>query len=233
MRTCSRVYRQTIVLRALLAVSFLAVTPSVFSDAAVSLIGVVTPSGISGFAGTSFTLGMPGGTQGVYGLWSVERNDRPCYIASMTEDVNNSGADSGEIKNLCGASATSSEMKVEFGDIKFSKRTFVRALRVCMNKDNNRVKGFQIRGREIDSNGNVSDLFTRYPDWSGVTGMSALADLNAPSGVRRNCDDWKKWVECPKDQIATALTAHFGPGSNPRSLTGIALQCRALGKSAE
>lgn len=53
---------------------------------------------------------------------------------------------------------------MQFGGIKFADRTFVRAVRVCMNKDNTRLKGFQIRGRKIDENGNVSDLPARYPD---------------------------------------------------------------------
>ena len=228
MHTHSRTHRQAVALRAALAASLFTIASPVFSENAVLLIGPVTPTEISGFAGTSFTLGMPQGAHGVYGLWSVERNDKPCYVASMTEDVNKLTGDSGAIKDLCGANPTSNEMKVQFGDVKFAKRTFVRALRVCMNNDDTRVKGFQIRGSEIDDKGNVSDLPARYPDSSASSGMSSLVDLNAPSALRRNCDSWKKWVECPEGRIATAITAHFGAGSNPRSLTGIALQCRMV-----
>jgi len=220
-------------LRPLLASFILAFTTSAICDSKVSLTGTITPSEISGFAGTPFTLGMPEGTHGVNGLWSVERNDKPCYIASMTEDVNNSGNDSGAIKNLCDKNATSSEIKAQFGETQSAKRTFVRALRVCLNNDNTRVKGFQIRGRRIDDNGNVSYLPVRYPDLSGSSGLSALVDLNAPSASRSHCDGWKKWAECPDGQIATALIAHFGAGSKPRSLTGLALQCRAVSKSLE
>ena len=100
-------------------------------------------------------------------------------------------------------------MKVQFGGIKFAERTFVRALRVCMNKDNTCIKGLQIRGRKIDENGNVSDLPARYPDSSSSSGLTPLVDLNAPSDQRPNCDGWKKWVECSQNQIATAITAHF------------------------
>ena len=225
-----RVSRQAIVLRGALAASLFVVALPVYSDAAVSLTGPITPSEVSGFAGTPFTLGLPDGTHGVYGLMSAERDDKPCYIASMTEDVNDSSGDSGAIKNLCGENATSSEMRMQFGDIKFARRTFVRALRVCMNNDNNRVQGFQIRGRGIDANGNVIDLPPRHASLAG-SGMSELADLNAPSDERLHCDVWKKWVECPQGQIATAVTAHFGPGSSPRSLTGLALECRSVSKS--
>jgi hypothetical protein len=207
--------------------------PSVFSENKVLLTGPVTPTEISGFAGTLFTLGMPQSMHGVYGLWSVERNDKPCYIATMTEDVNNFNDDSGAIKDLCGANPTSNEMKVQFGDVRFDQRTFVRALRVCMNKDDTRVKGFQIRGSKIDNKGNVSELPADYPDSSASSGMSALVDLNAPSALRLNCETWKKWVECEQGQIATAVTAHFGAGSEPRSVTGIGLQCREVSKVPE
>jgi hypothetical protein len=231
MHTRSRTHRQASALRAALVASLFTIAPPVFSENAVLLIGPVTPTEISGVAGTSFTLGMPQGAHGVYGLWSVERNDKPCYVAAMTEDVNKYRDDSSAIKNLCGANPTSNEMKVEFGNVEFAQRTFVRALRVCMNNDNTGVKGLQIRGGEIDGNGNVSDLPAKYAessDSSSLSGKSMLADLNAPIGLRRNCDDWKKWVECPQGRIATAITAHFGPESDPASLTGITLQCRMV-----
>jgi hypothetical protein len=218
------------VLRAGLIGSLLAMALPVLGDAAVSLGGAVTSTDVSGFSGTPFTLGAaPGaGVQGLYGLSSVERGDQPCYITSFTEDVNNASTDSGAIKNLCGADATSSELLVRFTDTGFAKRTFVRALRVCMNDGNDRVKGLQIRGRTIDSNGNAADLPARYPDTSQSSGLSPLVDLNAPSDERTNCSAWKRWVECPDGQIATAVVAHFGPGSTPRSLTGLALRCRSV-----
>lgn len=244
-------HRQVVALRAALAFSLFAISPPLLSQTAIEsvlqtgsvtavlLIGAVTPTEVSGVAGASFTLGLPEGMHGVYGLRSVERNDKPCFIATMTEDVNNYDDDSSAIKNLCGANVTGNEMKVEFGDVEYAQRTFVRALRVCMDSVNKLVKGFQIRGSEIDGNGNVSDLRAKHSDpsaasdSSSLSGKSALADLNAPIGLRRNCDSWKKWVECPQGRIATAITAHFGPESNPDSLTGIALQCRVVSKAGE
>ncbi|SFU53850.1 hypothetical protein [Nitrosospira multiformis] len=104
----------------------------------------------------------------------MERNDKPCYVGALTENVNNSKDITGEIKSLCGNNPTSKEMKVQFGGIKFAERTFVRALRVCMNKDNTRIKGLQIRGRMIDENGNVADLPARYPDSSSSSGLTPL-----------------------------------------------------------
>jgi hypothetical protein len=225
-KNCRRVH----LTRTALAAALMAMASPAICDTIVSLTGPVAPSAVSGFSGTPFTIGGAEGVRAVYGIMSVERRDKPCLVTAMTEDANDSGDDSGGTKNLCGDDATSNEMTVQFSDTKFANRTFVRAVRVCMNKDNDRVKGIQIRGRLIDANGNVSDLPSRYPDSSGSTGMSALVDLNAPADQRPNCDSWKKWVECPTGQIATAITAHFGAGSTPRSLTGIGLQCRAVGK---
>jgi len=213
----------------LLAGTLLVLSSPVFSDTAVSFVGAARPTELSGFAGTTFRIGNPEGTRALYGVWSVERNDKPCYIASMTENVNNSDDDLGALKDLCGAKAKSSTMKVQFSDTKFAKRTFVRALRVCTNNNGTRVKGLQVRGRKIDTNGNMSDLPARYPDSSGSSGLTPLVDLNAPLDDRPNCNgNWKKWAKCPGGQIATALYAHFSAGSKPRNLTGIALLCRAV-----
>ncbi|MDN5936596.1 MAG: hypothetical protein L0H75_10580 [Nitrosospira sp.] len=229
----SRTHRPVMALCAALAASLFAIAPPAFSDAAMWMIGPVSLTEISGSAGSRFTLGLPEGTHGVYGLWSAERNEKPCYVAAMRENVNNFQDDSVATQKLCGADATGGEMKVEFGDVEFAQRTFVHGLRVCTNKDNGQVKGFQIRGRVIDDNGQVSDLPARYPDPSGSSGASSLADLNAPVALHRKCDNWQKWVECPQGAIATAITAHFGPESNPRYLTGIALQCRTVSTTAE
>ncbi len=76
----------------------LALATPVFSDTDVSLTGSVTQTDISGFAGTPFTVGHPESTQAVYGVWSVEWNDKPCYVGALTENVNNSKDTSGESK---------------------------------------------------------------------------------------------------------------------------------------
>ena len=227
MHTHPKARRQPNTLRAVLAVSFFAAASPVFCDTPMLLTGPAMSTEISGFAGTPFTLGASQGTYGVKGVLSMERDGKPCHIASMTEDINDYHSDSSVIKDLCGESTTGDRISAGFGEIKFARHTFLRALRVCMNNDNNRVKGFQIRGLVIDDNGNVTDLPPRH---ASLALVSEVTDLNAPSDQRLNCDNWEKWVECPKDQIVTALTAHFGPGAEPRSVTGIALQCRLVSK---
>jgi len=214
---------------AILTSTLLFISSPASSAVSVSLTGSVNTTEISGYPGTAYQIGKPDGSRAVYGVWSHERKDKPCYIASMTENVNNASDDYGAKKDLCGKKATSTQIKVQFSDSGFNDRTFVRAIRVCMNNGNTRVKGFQIRGRKIDDNGNVVDLPSRYPDSAGTSGMSALLDLNAPSDQRNNCNGkWKKWVQCPVGRIATALSVHYAAGSTPRSVTGIALKCREV-----
>lgn len=222
--------RQAIMLRAILAASFLTAAPPVFCDTSVLLTGRVTSSEISGFAGTSLTLGEPEGSRGVYGLWSAERDDKPCQIAAMTEDINDYHQNSDAIKDLCEKNTNSSRISAGFGDIKFARHAFVRSLRVCLSNGNDRLNGFQIRGRVIDGNGNIADLPQRHGSLAGSSSISPLTDLNAPSDQRLHCDSWQEWVECPEGQVAVALTAHFGPGSGSRSVTGIALQCRVVSR---
>ena len=200
------------------------------SEIRVSLTGKVTTTGVSGVAGTPVVLGTPEGTQGVYGIRSLERDDKPCYVASVTEEVNNYGKDSGFGKNLCGKNPGGAEMQVKFGDIKFARRTFVRAVRVCMTKNDSKVKGIQLRGRQFVRDGRLSDLPPRYAEQPSSAALKDLLDLNAPSDLRLNCSVWKEWVECPPGEIATALVAHFDSGPSPNNLTGIALQCRAIGR---
>jgi hypothetical protein len=52
-----------------------------------------------------------------------------------------------------------------------------------------------------------------------------------PAKDRANCDGWMRWADCPGgNEIATGLVAHFDTGNEPRSLTGLAPQCRNIGR---
>jgi hypothetical protein len=199
-------------------------------DNRISLTGEVTTTDVAGMAGTPVPVGEPRGTQGVYGIRSLERDGTPCYIATVTEEVNNYGKDSSFVQNLCGHNPGGAEMQAKFGDIKFARGTFVRAVRVCMTENGAKIKGIQLRGREFGRDGTMVDLPRRYAEPPSSASLEDLVDLNAPSDMRLHCDVWKEWVECPPGEIAVAITAHFSPKSQPDSLTGIALQCRALNR---
>ena len=231
MRKLSRIGRGTaLALQMALAGAVFSIALPAAGDNRISLTGKVTTTAVSGVAGTPVVLGTPEGTHGVYGIRSLERDGKPCYVASVTEEVDNYSKDSGFSRNFCGKNPAGSEMQARFGDIKYARRTFVRAVRVCMSKDDTRVKGLQLRGRRIGNDGSVIDLLPRYAERPSSAALADLVDLNAPSDLRLHCDAWKEWTECPEGEVATAVTAHFSPESPP-SLTGIALQCRAIGKA--
>ena len=205
-----------------------AVAFPVAGDNRILLTGEVTTTGVSGVAGTPVVLGEPEGTQAVYGILSLERDGKPCYIETVTEEVNNYGKDSGFTQNRCGQNPGGAEMQARFGDIKFARGTFIRAVRVCMTGNSVKIKGIQLRGREFGEDGTMTDLPRRYAEPPSSASLEDLLDLNAPSDMRLHCDVWKEWVECPPGQIATAVTAHFTSGPQPNILTGLALQCRGI-----
>ena len=84
------------------------------------------------------------------------------------------------------------------------------ALQVCSRKSNGRIKGLNIRGRELTA-----------------TGLGITYERDGFS--RANCNDnWQDWVECPAGQIASGIGAFFDAGNSRDSLVGLRLHCRAL-----
>lgn len=185
------------------------------SVATVELTGEPSSTGISGFPGSKFTLGDSGSSsRALVGLLSRERSDKPCEVSVGWEDVNQSSTNDASTKNLCGKNgATSSTMGGTYANTGgTANRVFVSGVQVCMNKDDDRVKGIHLRGKRITDTGTLADFGPDQQD------------------SRSNChqDHWKRWVNCPERQIATAAIIHFDAGNTPRSWTGIGLQCRAI-----
>jgi hypothetical protein len=144
----------------------------------------------------------------------------------------NSAQDLTRSKDLCGGHKPADPIQVSFEDAApGGSRAFVTGVRVCMNNQQNKVKGLAIRGMKITDSGELAAL-------DPVTGMGHAGGSevltpqpNVPLSTRPNCDEkdgWKKWAECPAGSLATAAVFHFAAGKEPRSLTGIALKCRAL-----
>ncbi len=185
---------------------------------------------LSGFAGETFTVGVPDGQKddyAIYGFTSEERRDNPCYVTILTENVNDSVKKLDAKKNLCGGKEKSREMKVNFSDSDHGKRVFVSGVQVCMNNKDTRVKGLKVRGKAIDSSGNSVALQSSS---SGIsTGGIRKIVSSEPSDKRPNCNkNWKKWAQCDGDSIATSAILHFDAGKTPRALTGIQLNCRRV-----
>jgi hypothetical protein len=181
-----------------------------------ALTGSISHTSISGFAGTEVhTLGVANSdVNAVYALLSRERSDDPCYFAIGTENVNNAALDAAPIVDLCGSNGpTSSYLHADYLDIDAAgsgDHNFISGVVVCMNRNDDKVKGISVVGKKLMSDGT----------------LVSLSVLGSPP--RPNCDGWESWSQCPAGQIATAVDAHFATGNTFRSLTGIALQCRAV-----
>ncbi|MBK9305938.1 MAG: hypothetical protein IPM58_02350 [Nitrospira sp.] len=196
-----------------------------------SLVGVLEPTKISGFSGTKYRVGVPdsqGDEYALYGITSEERRDNPCYVTVRTENINDSGKALDLKKDLCGGKQTSSTIAAEYSNSKYDKRVFVTGAAVCMNNDNTRVKGIKIRGKKLGEDGGLIDLQESVVP-ENKSGMPAYntSPTSMPTDVRAHCNDnWKKWAQCPDAHIATAAILHYEAGKEPRSLTGLELECR-------
>lgn len=203
----------------------------------VALIGSAQDAkGISGVRGQAVTLAADKPGHAAYGLFSVERRDHPCYLALRTENVNDIADRDGAIRDFCGDRATSRELGVAFEDrMAAGPRVFMTGIRVCMNGPDSRVKGLQIRGRRIGDDGTLVELDADPAPIPGSAGNRRTAVVVEPRDERPNCtrDGWQRWVECPqRDQVVTAIVAHFDARTAPRNLTGLGLECRQVGIAA-
>lgn len=183
--------------------------------AEVELTGSVTSTGISGFPGSKFTLGdADSDSRALVGFSSRERSDKPCFVSAGWEDVNRSSTNSAVSKDLCGSKGPSSNtMLATYANTGGNaNRVFVTGAQVCMNKGDDRVKGIHLRGQRINDAGALVNFGPDAQD------------------SRTNChqDHWKRWVNCPTGQVATAAIIHYSAGNTPRSWTGIELRCRRV-----
>mgnify|MGYP000149588390 CR=1 FL=1 len=152
---------------------------------------------------------------GRYGDWDElgvrriswkERSDQPCHWAIRVVNLNDEGRD---LYPSEGCSGAQSEKEVGFG-----ADTYVSGLRVCLNRDHDRVKGLHLRGRKVNADGTIQNV------------------SSDPHVERTNCRDWMDWVECPNGQIATGLIVARESGAEPRSARGIGLICRRVSTRA-
>jgi hypothetical protein len=215
-----------------------AALPAPYKDD-VLLHGPVATSRISGYRGTIVRLEVDDDEQAIYAISSEERRDTPCAVIVGTESINDPAKDTGDVKNFCGATPTSRTMRAEYrDDMYFGRRVFVTGIRVCTNNRETRVKGFQLRGKQIDEDGRLAELAfpeprpTRLASGDLSERDEHVNDPQNPADYRNNCREWHAWAECPHPyQVATGLIGHFEAGTPPRALTGVALQCQHVSQS--
>lgn len=192
----------------------------------------ISSEDISGFRGTPFELGIPDSESvdeyALVGLTSEERKDHPCYVSVKTENLNDSSKKLDLQKTLCDGKDRGKRIEASYLDSSYAKRSFVTGVRVCMNNDNTRVKGLQVRGVTISDEGRFGPVEGKV---QGQTfGALEYVAPEEPKSERPNCNNnWRRWAVCPaSDQVATAVVLHFEAGKEPRSLTGIGLKCRVV-----
>jgi hypothetical protein len=187
------------------AVSALAITAAARAEVSLSLSDNFTNTNVSGVTANKIVLE---GVQanGLKSLEVNEQSDEPCLVRATEAPLNNPTGDSIILEDRCrnGGSAGADQSAV------FPGRTFVSAVRVCLNGDHDRVKGYELKGRVLAADGTLSAASTR------------------PIDQKPNCRDWMDWAECGPGQIASGLNLHFEGGSEPRSLKGIGLKCRTV-----
>jgi len=195
---------------------------------------------VSGYRGTPFTVTVDEDRLAIYAISSQEQRDNPCLIWIGTEDVNDSARTAGKFRNLCDGDPSSRPMRAEYRDDMYhGPRVFVTGIRVCTNNKETRVKGFQLRGKQIEDDGGLAALpVSPRPTRLASGGSNRIKrsdhvnDPEHPADYRNHCKEWHAWADCPHPhQVATGLIGHFEAGKEPRSLTGIELQCRLVAQS--
>lgn len=181
----------------------------------VVLDGDIHTTARSGKLGAAFTVGDAASDDfALWGMYGKERSDDPCWVQVNTEALNTTIAKGAAAKELCGSSGpnNSSLLSADFADGDFTgPRAFISGVKVCMNNDQSKVKGWILYGREITEDGDLVDL-----------------TLHATAGPRPNCTTWMSQVNCPAGELATAAVFHFDTTTEPRSWIGVALKCRAV-----
>ena len=130
------------------------------------------------------------------------------------EDLDNASSDSAPDLDFCGPNGPGNDtLLVTYVDTNqggANDHVFIRAVSVCTDSDHEKVKGISLDGFIVASNGTISNIAHRTDD-------------------HPNCAAWHDWQYCPNQQVATAMELYFGPTTgSTRSLTGIALWCRAI-----
>lgn len=174
------------------------------------LDGAETRTELTGFnAPNEGEAKLPPKTAMQYVSW-YERGDEPCAFAVggdwfAAESVYDN--DSREVDRCNSGLLTSLDRK---GASFSGAHTYVSGVRVCMNRDDDRVKGFDLKGRVVAENGAIS------------------AASSTQKEERTNCHHWKRWVECPAGQVAIGMRGEFEDGAAPKSLKGVSLICRRI-----
>lgn len=166
---------------------------------------------VSGKSGTTRIIGPDNGNfRAIYAIHSMERGDKPCRISSTAYHLNLNNNSQFEA-NLCGSGGSTSGSIAVYTSIA-ATGGFISGIKVCLNNDRTRLKGFKINTRKIDRKADLVDYGSGHTSY------------------RTNCKHWQNEVNCPAEHLATAVIAHYTAGS-PSIIKGLALRCRKVNKT--
>jgi hypothetical protein len=173
------------------------------ADADARLLPGNTLSGRSGSPTASITeLGAPSNIYALFHISWDEDGDSPCAMRATKSEINGSG----DIysNDFTGCTYWPSESKSVGWP--YDSGIFVTGLAVCTNAGSDRLKGIQLFGGVVLSNGVL------------VPGAPPMITQNP------NCNTWHPPVFCPAGHVATKLRVHH-TGDEIRALS---LACREV-----
>lgn len=186
------------------------------------LTGATSYTNISGHPGEDtelFTSGAPHGM--LYKLSFDEVSDDPCHLTGRFWAAPDGASDAGDhferspIACLgMGATASTRHLEATYPDPDVP--VAIHGIQVCHNdrNDNNiKLKGARILVSTLNRDGDLD-----------VRRDAALAQ----SFERPNCREWSTAQRCPRGQVASGVRIYYHENTNQTSISGLALQCRAV-----
>ena len=181
----------------------------------------------------------------IYGIVAAEDRNDPCYLQINFRDVT-TGATSSRTYNECDGNREGDRETLSMPD-----GGFVTGVRVCLNKDGDKIKGIQLIGSYGGCLLGADSVSVVPPGCSSVVKISGheyrLCNTDQPTYVTRSCSteiaddfernncvgtkkgpdsDWEKKVTCPPGHVATGFKLNTREGGgNRRMYNGISLVC--------
>jgi hypothetical protein len=168
-----------------------------------------------------------------------EQSNDPCYLGVFYKDFTSAANDQPKHEFL-GCSSNDGQGSLEsFLAPSIPDGYFVTSLAVVLDKDNNKVKGFWIKGSPAACLAGLSSA--TVPSLSGGTqtincsGSAATKESaqERPNAIGNNTDefdsDWESKVHCPAGTVATGVALNIEQGfGNKQVYSGLALRCRTI-----
>lgn len=189
--------------------------------------GGTSETNLSGQGGHTVTTKEPGNGAFLIGIESEEQSDVPCGWRFLWYRDNDSDARQGYFTTRGGDCSSTVDWNDDWGTRYHENATIdrilnptdddvraVKSVQVCMNRDDDRIKGVRVGGAHVDSDGRVS------------------SDSNIDGEFERtNCHDWSTERTCPSGEVAVGIKVEFGDahdmisGSSDNNASGMRLIC--------